>query len=106
MKTIVEREVLLVGGRSDCSIPGACDSCIYTGQRKEEGGRVKDPEKWNNSTPGTEGRTWLWQRSWEGCGMFLGRKGRCVDSCFTSCSGWLLHNSASLDVKAGSSVYY
>lgn len=38
MKRIVKGEVLLVGGKSEGSIPGAGDSCIYTGQRKEEGG--------------------------------------------------------------------
>lgn len=41
------------------------------------------------------GRMWQVSRE-EGslCGFLL------------QCSGWLLHNSASLDVKAGSSVYY
>ena len=55
---------MIVGGKFEGSIPEACDSCIYTGQRKKK--KVKDPEKWNNVTPGAEGRTCLWQRSWGG----------------------------------------
>lgn len=53
--------------------------------------------------PVVERRTCLLQRSWEGCGRFLGGNGHCLDTCFTSCNGRLRHNGASLDVKA---VYY